>query len=161
MRCVSIMCAASVLALVLSAPGLCAPGATPSPKPLKTQTAVVVRVVNESHYCAWVTIYAARVYTPWTIMHGPSADPRFVREDRQFFDFNFLLPDVPVPTPGQVKVRAEVFKGPGCTGPKIADVSAEDKNIPTKAAGMVADLQSELSGDPATGGRFSITLRAR
>jgi hypothetical protein len=130
--------------------------AAPTPKPVKGQLSVSVRVTNRTKHCAWVTIYFARFYTPWTIAHEPYNRPRFVRDDA-FFDFRgILIPDVLPASPGEIKVRAEVMRNADCSGGQIADLSAENKSVfGDQGGGMLRALESELTGDAATGFHLS------
>lgn len=130
-------------------------GPTPTPKPLKGQLAATIRVVNKTKNCAWITIYFARFYTPWTIPQDPFNRPRFVHVDA-FFDFKLFIPDVLPASPAEVKVRAEVMRNADCSGGQIADLSAENRAVyGDKGAGMLKELNSELTGDPAHGFRIS------
>lgn len=129
--------------------------AKPTPKPLKGPLGINVRVVNKTHYCAWITIYFARFYTPWAIAGDPHNRPRFVHPDA-FYDFGVVIADVLPKSPGEIKVRAEVKANADCSGRTIRDISAENKAIyGDQAAGHLKHVQSELTGDATHGFHLS------
>lgn len=129
--------------------------AEPTPKPLKGPLGINVRVVNQTHNCAWVTIYFARFYTPWAIASDPHNRPRFVHVDA-YYDFGVVIPDVLPKSPGEIKVRAEVMRNSDCSGGRIADISVENKSVyGDQAAGLITHIESKLTGNAQTGFHLS------
>ena len=121
--------------------------AAAAPKPLKGPLGITVRVTNQSRTCAWVTVYYARVYTPWTIASDPHNRPRFVHPNA-FYDFGVVIPDVLPKSPAEIKVRTEVARNANCSGGTVRDLSAENKAIyGDQGAGHLKTVRSTLSGD--------------
>jgi hypothetical protein len=140
---------ALVLGLALAVLTTTAQASTPTPKPVKgPATVVVVRVTNQSNTCAWVTIYWATFYTPWSIAGDAHNRPRFVHKGG-FYDFAITVANpMPVPIPAEIKVRTEVTRNADCSGGTLVNHEAVNKGILADpgTAGMKATVFSVLSG---------------
>jgi hypothetical protein len=89
---------------------------TPAASEAKDPIVNSVAINNESHNCAWVTVYGADSWTKWLIL--PNSRPRFVPATQTWV----AHVSTGARAYTEVKVMAEIVKGPGCTGPRIADV---------------------------------------
>jgi hypothetical protein len=112
-----------------------------------------VMVANDSSNCAWMTVYWANSdISPWHKMDGGTLSPRFVAAGQRY-NFGFLLiPKVPLFGALQIKVLAEVQRGPGCGGGQIADPSSNNKGL--KPIGTDADVCAHVTG---SGTQFIVT----
>jgi len=118
-------------------------------KPLKAPAwAIYLTLDNNSNSCAWITIYRATFYLPWSIVGEAEGRPRFVRPHAKQV-FGFVFPQTPVPVPGEMKVRAEVTRNADCSGGTIRDIDSVNKSIfpDSGAGGIKGTFFVNLSGD--------------
>jgi hypothetical protein len=111
-----------------------------------------VTVVNDSPNCAWITPYWSNAVSPWHIFDGDITRPRFV-EAGQSYKFAYLIIAKSILAPAvQIRVRAEVQRGPGCGGGTGADVEGVNKELIPKEG--ILDACAHLKSE---GGRFFVT----
>ena len=99
-----------------------------SPPQLDLYT-IGVTVVNDSPNCAWITPYWANTLTPWHIFDSADTRPRFVEAGKSYKFAYLIIPKNPIAPAVQIRVRAEVQRGPGCNGGTGLDVEGINKDL--------------------------------
>jgi hypothetical protein len=111
-----------------------------------------VTVVNETPNCAWITPYWSNKLAPWHQFRGENVHPRFVDAGKRHNFAYLIIPKNPFAPKVEMKVRAEIVPGPGCTGAKIADVEGVDKYLTPREG--ILEACSRVKKD---NGRFFVT----
>lgn len=75
-----------------------------------------VTVVNDTANCAWITPYWANTLTPWHIFSGDGIHPHWLEAGKRDSWQYLIIPKNPIAPAVQIKVLAEVQRGPGCNG---------------------------------------------
>lgn len=75
-----------------------------------------VTVVNDTGNCAWITPYWANTLTPWHIFNGDDIHPHWLDAGKRASWQYLIIPKNPIAPAVQIKVLAEVQRGPGCNG---------------------------------------------
>jgi hypothetical protein len=111
-----------------------------------------VTVVNDSPNCAWITPYWANTLTPWHIFDSADTRPRFVEAGKSY-KFAYLVIVKALLAPAvQIRVRAEVQRGPGCNSGTGVDVEGVNKDLNPREG--ILDACAHLKFE---GGRFFVT----
>ncbi len=110
-------------------------------------------VVNDSPNCAWVTPYWSNALAPWHIFDGDDTRPRFVEAGKSYKFQYLIIPKNPAAPAVQIRIRAEVQRGPGCSGGNIADVEGVYKDFHPREG----ILDSCAHVQHAAGGIFSVS----
>jgi hypothetical protein len=89
-----------------------------------------IRMENHSDVCAWITLYQSRPGLPWLDMKA------FWIKRGQVLGEKVPIPNpvalvagVPVPVPGEVRVRAEFMSTTDCSHPVRRDTSGDKKGL--------------------------------
>ncbi|MBV8148219.1 MAG: hypothetical protein JO092_03920 [Candidatus Eremiobacteraeota bacterium] len=138
--------------------GGCSSSSSPSPTPTAGIDfyTIGVTVINNSTNCAWVTPYWANKLTPWHIFAGDTTRPRFVDAGKRYSFAYLVIPKNILAPSVEMKVRAEVQRGPGCSGGNVADTYDQNKYL--KPIEGILDACSYLKYE---NGRFVVTEPVR
>ena len=116
-------------------------------------TTIGVRVVNDSPNCAWITPYWSNALAPWHIFNSADTRPRFVESGKSYKFAYLIIPKNPLAPAVQIKVLAEVQRGPGCGGGNLgANPEGINKDLTPREG--ILDGCAHLKYE---GGRFFVT----
>jgi hypothetical protein len=101
-----------------------------------------VYLTNYTGQCAWITVYVASAFTPWSIVNSNETNRPQWLKPKESKGFAFY-------ESAEVKVRAEVKQNPDCTGATTIDTYDIRKN-PTSAH------QALTAGLYPNGNRFNL-----
>jgi hypothetical protein len=111
-----------------------------------------VTVVNDSPNCAWITPYWSNALAPWHIFDSADTRPRFVESGKSYRFAYLIIPKNPIAPAVQIRVRAEVQRGPGCGGGTSVDTEGVNKDLTPREG--ILDGCAHLKYE---GGRFFVT----
>jgi len=111
-----------------------------------------VTLVNDSPNCAWITPYWSNALAPWHIFDGADTRPRFVEAGKSYKFQYLIIPKNPIAPAVQIRVRAEVQRGPGCGGGTSVDTEGVNKDLTPREG--ILDGCAHLKFE---GGRFFVT----
>jgi hypothetical protein len=134
--------------------GGCSSSSSSSPTPTTGLDAytIGVTVINDSPKCAWITPYWANKLTPWHIFRGDRTGPRWLDAAKRYNFAYLAIPKNPLAPSVEMKVRAEVQRGPGCSGGTGTDTDSINKYL--KPVEGILDACTHLKYE---NGRFSVT----